>query len=61
MKILYKKSCFCYNERTIQKKEWFMDKAYIRFPDFRIKALTLSYDDGVRQDKRLIEIMKNMG
>ena len=33
-----------------------MNKAYIRFPDFKKKALTLSYDDGVRQDKRLISI-----
>ena len=31
---------------------------YIRFPGFKFKALTLSYDDGVRQDKRLISIMK---
>ena len=33
-------------------------KQYIRFPNFKIKAVTFSYDDGVRQDKRLIEIMK---
>ena len=38
-----------------------MNKAYIRFPNFRRKALTLSYDDGVRQDKRLIAIMQRHG
>lgn len=38
-----------------------MNKAYIRFPGFRRKTLTLSYDDGVRQDKRLIAIMKQHG
>ena len=38
-----------------------MNKAYIRFPDFKRKALTLSYDDGGRQDKRLIAIMKEHG
>lgn len=38
-----------------------MNKAYIRFPNFKSKALTLSYDDGVRQDKRLISIMKKNG
>lgn len=34
---------------------------YIRFPDFKLKAFTLSYDDGVRQDKRLISIMEKYG
>lgn len=34
---------------------------YIRFPDFKLKAITFSYDDGVRQDKRLISIMKKYG
>ena len=38
-----------------------MNKAYIRFPQFRRKAVTLSYDDGMRQDKRLIEIMQKHG
>lgn len=38
-----------------------MNEAYIRFPDFKRKVLTLSYDDGVRQDKRLISIMKRYG
>ena len=31
------------------------------FPGGRNKALTLSYDDGVQQDMRLIEIMKSNG
>lgn len=38
-----------------------MPAVYIRFPNFKIKAVTLSYDDGVRQDKRLIEIMRKHG
>lgn len=38
-----------------------MNTAYVRFPDFKNKALTLSYDDGIRQDKRLISIMKKHG
>lgn len=33
----------------------------VRFPGFKNKALTLSYDDGVYQDKRLIKIMKEHG
>lgn len=33
----------------------------IRFPGGKIKALTLSYDDGVVQDIRLIEIMNKYG
>ncbi len=31
------------------------------FPDFKNKAFTMSYDDGVRQDIRLIEIMQKYG
>ena len=38
-----------------------MDRQFLRFPYFKKKALTLSYDDGVRQDKRLISIMKKNG
>ena len=34
-----------------------MKYCFLRFPDFKIKALTLSYDDGVSYDKKLIEIM----
>ena len=34
---------------------------YMRFPDGKPKALTLSYDDGVEQDIRLVEIMKRNG
>lgn len=33
----------------------------MRFPDFKEKAVTLSYDDGVAQDKRLIAIMQKYG
>ena len=34
---------------------------YVRFPNFKLKALTLSYDDANRQDKRLIAIMQKYG
>lgn len=34
-----------------------MPLMYMLFPDFKRKALTLSYDDGVEQDARLMEIM----
>ena len=34
---------------------------FLRFPGGRAKALTLSYDDGVEQDIRLIEIMRAHG
>lgn len=35
-----------------------MRYVFLRFPEFRNKALTLSYDDGVIFDKKLIEIMQ---
>lgn len=34
---------------------------FMRFPGGKKKALTLSYDDGVEQDIRLIDIMKKNG
>lgn len=34
---------------------------FLRFPGFKYKALTLSYDDGLKSDKRLIEIMLKYG
>ena len=34
---------------------------FLRFPDFRYKAVTLSYDDGVVFDKKLIEILDKYG
>lgn len=34
---------------------------FLRYPGGRTKALTLSYDDGVEQDIRLIEIMRKNG
>ena len=34
---------------------------FLRFPEFRRKAVTLSYDDGVREDKRLVEILNKNG
>ena len=33
----------------------------LRFPGFKSKALTFSYDDGVAQDRRLISIMSKYG
>lgn len=38
-----------------------MQYVYLRFPNFRSKALTLSYDDGVKWDRDLIEIMSKNG
>lgn len=38
-----------------------MAELYVRFPKGRDKAVTLSYDDGVEQDIRLLEIMKKNG
>ena len=38
-----------------------MGSIFMRFPYGKSKALTLSYDDGVAQDIRLIEIMKKHG
>ena len=34
---------------------------FLRFPDFRYKAVTLSYDDGVVFDKKLIQILDEYG
>ena len=34
---------------------------FLRFPAFKDKAMTLSYDDGVVFDKRLVEIMQKYG
>ena len=38
-----------------------MANLFMRFPEGKTKAVTLSYDDGVAQDIRLIEIMKKYG
>ena len=38
-----------------------MEKLFMRFPGGKLKALTLSYDDGVEQDEKLIDIMKRYG
>lgn len=38
-----------------------MANIFLRFPGGRAKALTLSYDDGVEQDKKLIDIMNKYG
>lgn len=34
---------------------------FMRFPDGRAKTVTFSYDDGVKQDKRFMEIMDKHG
>lgn len=34
---------------------------FMRFPEGKFKAVTFSYDDGVRQDERLIEIFDKYG
>ena len=36
-------------------------KFFMRFPGGRAKAFTLSYDDGVEQDARLIAILNEHG
>lgn len=38
-----------------------MTNIFMRFPGGKAKALTLSYDDGVEQDIRLVEIMNKHG
>lgn len=38
-----------------------MGNLFMRFPGGKVKALTLSYDDGVEQDVKLIDIMKKHG
>lgn len=38
-----------------------MKKVYLRFPGFKGKALTLSYDDGVEQDQKFVEIINKGG
>ena len=38
-----------------------MTSVFLRFPQGRAKALTLSYDDGVEQDMRLVEILNRYG
>lgn len=38
-----------------------MKSMFLRFPGGKSKALTFSYDDGVAQDKRLIEIFRRNG
>lgn len=38
-----------------------MDYAFLRYPNFKKKAVTLSYDDGVVFDKKLLKIMQENG
>lgn len=38
-----------------------ISRFFMRFPGFRAKAFTLSYDDGVEQDIKLIEILNRYG
>ena len=38
-----------------------MNQTFMRFPQGRAKALTLSYDDGVEQDIRMIDILNKHG
>ena len=35
--------------------------AILRFPNFKFKAFSMSYDDGAPADKRLVEIMSKNG
>ena len=36
-------------------------RSFLRFPNFLYKAVTLSYDDGVKYDKNLLEIITKYG
>ena len=38
-----------------------MTRSFMRWPGFKLKALTLSYDDGVVFDRKLIEILDKNG
>lgn len=38
-----------------------MKRIFLQFPDFKDKAVTLSYDDGVIYDRRLMEILDKNG
>lgn len=38
-----------------------MNRFMIRFPEFKQKALTLSFDDGKIQDKRMVEVLDRYG
>ena len=44
-----------------QEREELTMNCYIRFPNGLRKAVTLSYDDGVETDIRLIDIMQKNG
>ena len=37
------------------------EEKYMRFPDGKSKALTFSYDDGVKADKRLVAVFDKYG
>ena len=38
-----------------------MANLFLRFPGGKIKTLTLSYDDGVEQDEKLVDLMVKYG
>ena len=46
------------HELLLQNKS---DRIFMRFPEEKVKALTLSYDDGVEADVRLLKIMRQNG
>lgn len=45
----------------MNKGDFIMAQVFMRFPGGKKRALTFSYDDGVEQDARLIEIFKKNG
>lgn len=49
------------NDEIIVWSDGIMANIFLRFPEGMAKALTLSYDDGVEQDVKLIEIMNKYG
>lgn len=51
----------CAKLHRFKKGSITMTTRFLRFPGGKSKALTLSYDDGVEQDLRLVSIMRQYG
>lgn len=43
------------------ERNFVVKRVYLRFPGFKSKAVTISYDDGVKGDRKLVEIMNENG
>ena len=62
--------CILKMMRNFHQRSWFLIKSnwggfmrykFMRFPQGKTKAVTLSYDDGVSEDKQLLEILRSNG